>query len=181
MTNIENLKGKWVLDPSHSEFGFTVRHAGISKVRGRFSDVAATINAENEIENAPVVATAIVDSFDSGDAGRDAHVKGPDFFDIEKFPELTFTSTSLTHVKDDEFKLDGNLTVRDITRPVSFDVELHGTAVDPFGNARAGLSGKTVISRKEFGLTWNAALEAGGVLVGDKVTINLELSFIKEQ
>jgi polyisoprenoid-binding protein YceI len=180
MTNIENLKGKWTLDSTHSEFGFTVRHAGISKVRGRFNDVAATINAEDSIEDAAVNAIAKVDSFDSGDAGRDAHVKGPDFFDIELYPELSFSSTSLKHVKGEEFKLDGNLTIRDVTLPVSFEVELHGTALDPFGNARAGLSGKTVISRKDFGLTWNAALETGGVLVGDKVTVILELSFIKE-
>ena len=184
MTNIENLKGKWTLDPAHSEFGFSVRHAGISKVRGRFTDIAATIDAENGIEDAPVKAVAKAASFDSGDANRDAHVIGPDFLDSAKYPELHFDSTALKFLSiadDGDFQLEGNLTIRDVTLPVSFEVELLGTAVDPFGNARAGLSGSTVISRKDFGLTWNAALETGGVLVGDKVTITLELSFVKEQ
>ncbi len=117
-------------------------------------------------------------SFDSGDANRDGHVKGADFFDVEQFPELTFTSTELS-AAGETYELTGDLTIRGITSPVTFETEFNGVAVDPFGATRAGFSGQTTISRKEFGLTWNAALEAGGVLVGDKVTITLEVAFVK--
>ncbi|MFF2843058.1 YceI family protein [Paenarthrobacter sp. NPDC057981] len=169
--------GTWTLDASHSEIGFTVRHAGISKVRGQFKDAAATLEVGETLTDSKVNATIQTASFDSGDVNRDGHVKGEDFFDVEKFPEITFVSR---HVKanGNSFDLVGDLTIKGVTKEVSIETEFNGVAVDPFGNTRAGVSGETTISRKDFGLTWNAVLEAGGVLVSDKVVINLELAFI---
>lgn len=172
--------GTWSADVSHSSVGFVVRHAGISKVRGEFKDFVATVHAGETLPEFSVDATIKADSFDSGDVNRDGHVKSADFFDVEKFPELTFKSTSLTQSGSD-FTLEGELTIKDVTKTVQFDVEFNGVARDPFGVFRAGLEAKTVISRKDFGITWNAALEAGGVLVSDKVTIRLDLEFVLDE
>jgi polyisoprenoid-binding protein YceI len=169
--------GTWTLDPSHSEIGFTVRHAGISKVRGQFTDAAATLDLAENVTDSKVNASIKTASFDSGDANRDGHVRGEDFFDVETFPEISFVSSTIVP-KGDAYELQGDLTIKGITRPVALETEFNGVAVDPFGNTRAGLSAETTISRKDFGLTWNAVLEAGGVLVSDKVAINLELAFI---
>ncbi|KUM33420.1 YceI family protein [Arthrobacter sp. EPSL27] len=169
--------GTWTLDNSHSEIGFTVRHAGISKVRGQFKDAEATLDLAENVADSKVNATIKTASFDSGDVNRDGHVRGEDFFDVEKFPEISFVSNAIVP-KGDAYELQGDLTIKGVTRPVALETELHGVAVDPFGNTRAGLTAETTISRKDFGLTWNAVLEAGGVLVSDKVGINLELAFI---
>jgi polyisoprenoid-binding protein YceI len=171
-------QGTWNLDAAHSEIGFSVRHAGISKVRGKFTAVSATATIGDTLETSSVTASIQAASFDSGDANRDGHVRSADFFDAEQFPELTFASTGITGAGE-TYKLTGDLTIRGITKSVTFETEFNGVAVDPFGATRAGFSGQTVISRKDFGLTWNAALEAGGVLVGDKVTISLEVAFVK--
>jgi polyisoprenoid-binding protein YceI len=171
-------QGTWNLDASHSEIGFSVRHAGISKVRGKFLEATAVATVGSDLSGTSVTATIQASSFNSGDANRDGHVKGADFFDVETFPELTFVSTSISG-SGETYELSGDLTIRGITRPVTFETEFNGVAVDPFGATRAGFSGQTIISRKDFGLTWNAALEAGGVLVGDKVTISLEVAFVK--
>lgn len=176
--SIEIIPGTWNLDTSHSEVGFTVRHAGISKVRGSFTDVEGTLTVGDSIATSKVEATIKTESFDSNDNNRDAHVKGPDFFNVEEFPEMTFVSTGVAGTPE-EFELQGNLTIKDTTKPVTFKVEFGGVAVDPFGATRAGFSATTQISRKEFGITWNAALEAGGVLVGDKVTINIDSAFVR--
>ncbi|GAB3255591.1 YceI family protein [Arthrobacter pigmenti] len=170
-------KGTWTLDPSHSEVGFTVRHAGISKVRGNFDNVEAALEVADSLEKSRLSATAKTDSFNSNDANRDAHVKGADFFDAEKYPELKFVGTDVSG-SGESYKITGDLTIKDTTKAVTFDTEFNGVAVDPFGATRAGFSGSTVINRKDFGLTWNAALETGGVLVGDKVTINLDVAFV---
>jgi polyisoprenoid-binding protein YceI len=169
--------GTWSLDNSHSEIAFTVRHAGISKVRGQFKDAEATLELAENVADSKVNATIKTASFDSGDANRDGHVRGEDFFDVEKFPEISFASSTIVP-KGDAYELQGDLTIKGVTRPVVLETEFNGVAVDPFGNTRAGLSAETTISRKDFGLTWNAVLEAGGVLVSDKVAINLELAFI---
>lgn len=168
--------GTWTLDNSHSEIGFSVRHAGISKVRGQFKDVAATATVGETLADSSVEATAKIASLDTSDANRDGHLHSADFFDAEQFPDMTFKSTSIS-AQGETYSLNGDLTIRGTTLPVSFDTEFNGVAVDPFGTTRAGFSGQTTISRKDFGLTWNAALEAGGVLVGDKVTISLEVEF----
>lgn len=170
-------QGTWNYDGSHSEVGFSVRHAGISKVRGNFDTVDATLEVGSSLEDSKVTATIKTASFNSNDENRDGHVRGEDFFDVEKYPEMTFESKRVEGAGE-TYKLIGDLTIRGITREVAFDTEFNGVAVDPFGATRAGFSGQTVISRKDFGLTWNAALEAGGVLVGDKVTINLDAAFV---
>ena len=169
--------GLWTLDNSHSEIAFTVRHAGISKVRGQFKDAEATLDLAENVADSKVNATIKSASFDSGDVNRDGHVRGEDFFDVEKFPEISFVSSSIVP-KGDAYELQGELTIKGVSRPVSLETEFNGVAVDPFGMTRAGLSAETTISRKDFGLTWNAVLDAGGVLVSDKVAVNLELAFI---
>ncbi|WP_255770853.1 YceI family protein [Pseudarthrobacter sulfonivorans] len=171
--------GVWTLDMSHSEIGFTVRHAGISKVRGRFTDASAEARVGDSLAEASLHATVKTASFESGDANRDGHVKGPDFFDVEQYPEMTFRATSVEGDGED-YTLTGDLTIRGVSKPVELEVEFTGVAVDPFGATRAGFSAETDISRKEFGLTWNAALEAGGLLVSDKVKINVEAALVKQ-
>jgi polyisoprenoid-binding protein YceI len=164
---------------SHSEIGFTVRHAGISKVRGRFTDASAEAKIGQSLADASLHATVKTASFDSGDANRDGHVKGPDFFDVENFPEMTFRATSVEGDGQD-YTLTGDLTIRGSTKPIELEVEFTGVAVDPFGATRAGFSAEAEISRKEFGLTWNAVLETGGLLVSDKVMINVEAALVKQ-
>ena len=171
--------GLWTLDMSHSEIGFTVRHAGISKVRGRFTDASAEAKIGQSLADASLHATVKTASFDSGDANRDGHVKGPDFFDVENFPEMTFRATSVEGDGED-YTLTGDLTIRGVTKPIELEVEFTGVAVDPFGATRAGFSAEAEISRKEFGLTWNAVLETGGLLVSDKVMINIEAALVKQ-
>ncbi|MGF9664239.1 YceI family protein [Arthrobacter crystallopoietes] len=174
---IELSPGTWNLDLAHSEVGFIVRHAGISKVRGQFTDAEGTLVVGETLEGSSVQAVVKTSSFDSNDDNRDAHVKGGDFFDVEQYPNMTFKASGVEGTPE-EFKLTGDLTIKDTTLPVVFDVEFGGMAVDPFGATRAGFSATTQISRKQFGITWNAALEAGGVLVGDKVTINVDAAFV---
>ena len=172
--------GTWVMDPSHSEVGFSVRHMMISKVRGAFGVKSATIVApENPLE-VTVVAQVAAPSLDTQAEGRDAHLRSGDFFDVEAYPTLNFVSTGV-RVEGGDFLVDGDLTIRDITKPVTFELEFNGFGVDPWGNYKAGASAKTVINREDFGLTWNAALEAGGVLVGKDVTITLELQGALQQ
>ncbi len=172
--------GIWNLDMSHSEIGFTVRHAGISKVRGRFTDASAEAKVGNSLAASRLHATVKTASFDSGDANRDGHVRGADFFDVESYPEMTFRATGIEGDAED-YTVTGDLTIRGVTKPVELEVEFSGVAVDPFGATRAGFSAETEISRKEFGLTWNAALEAGGLLVSDKVKINVEAALVKKE
>lgn len=168
-----DFNGKWNLDASHSEVGFVVRHAGISKVRGKFEFVEAVLESDAEL-NGTVSAKAKADTFNSGDENRDGHIKSADFLDVENYPTLDFSG------RINGETLSGTLTIRGVSQDVVFDIEDAGTAVDPFGNLRAGFEAKTTISRKDFGLTWNAALETGGVLVSDKVVITLDVSFIKD-
>lgn len=173
--------GIWSLDPAHSEIGFSVRHAGISKVKGGFKDVVATINVRDSNEDTfEITAIAKTESFDSGDANRDKHVRGADFLDAEAFPEVTFDSTKVTF-DDDDFVLKGDLTIRGVTKRVKFKGTFNGIARDPFGILRAGMEATTVINRKDFGIVWNAALDTGGVLVSEKVKIVLDLSFVFDE
>ena len=170
--------GTWTIDPSHTEASFTVRHAGISKVRGTVAITSGTLTVGEDLESSSVVVTLDPSTVSTGDANRDGHLRGNDFFDVESFGEWSFTSTAIrpaggTHV------VVGDLTIHGVTREVELETEFNGTAVDPFGNTRAGFEASVTISRKDFGLTWNAALEAGGVLVADKVRIDLDVSAIK--
>ncbi|MEJ1156317.1 YceI family protein [Microbacterium marmarense] len=172
--------GTWVLDPSHSEVTFSVRHMMISKVRGSFGVKSATIVApENPLE-ARVEATVDASSIDTNDEGRDTHLRSADFFDVETYPTIEFRSTA-TRVEAGDLFVDGDLTMHGVTKPVSFELELGGFGVDPWGNYKAGATATTVVNREDFGLTWNAALETGGVLVGKDITITLDLQGSLEQ
>ena len=165
---------KWNLDPTHSEITFKVKHMMISNVKGEFRNFSAEIEAENDtFKNAKVNATIQTDSIDTNNADRDVHLKGEDFFNAAKNPTITFSSDSLN---DD---ITGNLSINGITKPVKLDVDFGGINVDPWGNTKAGFSFEGKISRKDFGLNWNAALETGGVLVSDEVKIAGELQFLK--
>ncbi|MGL3150020.1 YceI family protein [Microbacterium sp. A82] len=172
--------GTWILDPSHSEVTFSVRHMMISKVRGSFGMKSATLVApENPLE-AQVTASVDVTSIDTNDEGRDGHLRSADFFDTDAYPTMEFVSTG-ARADNGDFFIDGDLTIRNVTRPVSFAFDFGGFGQDPYGNYKAGASATTTINREEFGLTWNAALETGGVLVGKDVTITLDLQGALQQ
>jgi len=173
------LTGTWVIDPSHSEAGFTTRHAGIAKVRGSIAITEGTIVVGDSLETSSVTAVLDAATIDTRDANRDGHLRSADFFDVENFPTWTFTSTSVAP-KGSDYVLTGELAIHGVAKTVDLDLEFNGTATDPFGNARAGFSASTEISRKDFGLTWNAALETGGFLVSDNVKVSLEISTIRQ-
>lgn len=180
MTQITDLKGTYTLDPSHSEVGFTTRHAMVTKVRGAFSDYSgtATIDGANPSASSLEV-TVQAASIDTRSADRDAHVRGADFFDVEQYPTITFRATDFA-VHGDTVDVTGDLTIKDVTRSVTIPFEFNGAATDPFGHERIGFEGKVDVSRADFGLTWNAALETGGFLVSDKVTLEFEVSAVKQ-
>lgn len=170
----------WNIDVAHSGINFSIRHMVVSKVRGRFAQYTGTLNlADDDLSHSQVEVTIEAASIDTGVAQRDAHLKSADFFDAEKFPQLRFRSTRLTKAADDRYTMTGELTIRDVTREVTLDVEYGGAAKDPWGNDRVGFLAKTEIDRKDFGLGWNQVLEAGGVLVGDRVSIELEVQAVK--
>ena len=171
----------WNIDPAHSAAEFKVKHMMISNVKGHFAKVTGTLTLdESDLSRSRVEARIEAASLETRDAQRDAHLKGGDFFDVEKFPSLSFQSTRISVVKDGELAVEGDLTIRDVTRKVVFSVEgPTPPAKDPWGNTRVGVSATTRISRKDFGLSWNAALESGGFLVGDEVTITLDVQFVK--
>jgi polyisoprenoid-binding protein YceI len=171
----------WNIDPAHSSAEFKVKHMMISHVKGHFAKVTGALTLdETNLANSRVEAIIDATSLETRDAQRDAHLKGADFFDVEKFPTLSFKSTRISLVRDGELSVEGDLTVRGATDKVVFSVEgPTPPAKDPWGNTRVGVSATTKISRKDFGLTWNAALESGGFLVGDDVTITLDVQFVK--
>lgn len=168
--------GNWTLDPLHTEVSLTVRHAGITKVSALFENAEADL-VVNDDNTGSVEASIDTDSFNSQSVDRDNHIKSSDFLDVDKYPEITF-KVSHTKVEHDFFEITGDLTIRGITKPVVVDAEFGGEAVDPFGAKRIGFSASTAISRREFGLVWNAVLETGGVLVGDKVSIEIDAAFV---
>lgn len=171
--------GTYAIDPSHSEVGFTVRHAGISKVRGSFEKFEGALTvAENLLDSRAEVAIDAA-SINTRDANRDNHLRSADFWDAENKPTWTFVSTGVTG-DHENFTLVGELTINGVTKPVELDVEYNGHVVDAFGTPRMGFSASTELSRKEFGLTWNAAMETGGFLVGDKVKIALEIAAVPQ-
>ena len=175
------LTGEYTLDPSHTRLGFVARHAMVTKVRGAFNEFEGTARIDGGDPSKSSARVVIkVASVDTRNADRDAHLRSADFFDVEKYPEIVFVSTGVSQVGERTFRLSGDLTIKDVTRPVSIDFEYQGSARDPFGNQRIGFEGSTVVSRKEFDLTWNAALETGGVLVSDDVTLEFEVSAIKK-
>jgi len=170
--------GTWAIDTTHTEASFTVRHAGISKVRGTVAVTGGTVTVGDDLASTSVSVTLDPSTVSTGDANRDGHLKSGDFFDVEKFGDWTFVSTEVREAGG-TYVIAGDLTIHGVTQRVELATEFNGTAVDPFGNTRAGFEATVTISRKDFGITWNAALEAGGVLVSDKVVIALDVSIIK--
>jgi polyisoprenoid-binding protein YceI len=166
--------GTWVLDAVHSTVGFTVRHMMVSKVRGRFTDFTADIVTAADPLQSTVSATVQMASIDTGDEGRDGHLRTNDFFDIENHPTMTFRSTGITGSGSD-FELTGDLTLRGVTKSVTFDLEFGGVSTDPWGNTRAGFTVTGSINRKDFDMSWNSVLETGGIAVGEKVQIELDI------
>ena len=171
----------WNIDPVHSVAEFKVKHMMISNVKGQFTGIKGALALdEADLANSHVETTLDAASINTREAQRDAHLKSADFFDVEKFPTLSFKSTRVSRVKNGELAVAGDLTIHGITRNVVFNVEgPTAPGKDPWGNVRVGLSATTKINRKDFGLTWNAALETGGILVGDDVTITLDVQFVK--
>lgn len=178
--SIRDLSGNYNLDLSHSRIGFVARHAMVAKVRGSFDDVSGTAVIDGTNPSASSLEVTIqATSIDTRSEGRDAHLRSADFFDVEQYPTITFVGTRFEITDDTTVEVTGDLTIRGVTKSVTVPFEFGGTAVDPFGNQRVGFEGSVDVNRKEWGLTWNAALEAGGVLVSDKVTLELEVSAVK--
>ncbi|MFD3718363.1 YceI family protein [Streptomyces sp. NPDC058674] len=175
------LTGDYVIDAAHSSIGFTVRHAMVTNVRGSFGDHEGALHLDG---SDPSRSTAVIDvriaSVDTGIADRDGHLRGPDFFDAEAFPLMTFRSTGASRLGGDAYRISGDLTIKDVTRPLSIDLEFSGSATDVYGNERVGFEGSAEILRSDWGLTWNAALEAGGVMVSDKVKLTFDISAVKQ-
>jgi polyisoprenoid-binding protein YceI len=174
------LAGTWAVDPVHSEVGFSIRHLMVSKVRGRFSRFDGSfVTAEDPLASS-VSASVDLASIDTGNPDRDAHVRSADFLDVERYPELTFHSTGV-RVEDDGYVVDGDLSLHGVTRPVSLQLEVHGFQPDsPFGDTRAGFTAKTEIDRRDFGIEFNIPLDGGGVGLGHKVEITLEIEAIRQ-
>ncbi|MFT4110548.1 YceI family protein [Propionicimonas sp.] len=179
-STVRDLSGTYTLDGSHSRVGFVARHAMIAKVRGAFNEVSgtATIDGANPAASSLEVTIGVA-SVDTRDANRDGHLQSPDFFDAATYPTITFKATGFEIVDDETVNVTGDLTIKDVTKPVTVPFTFGGAATDPFGNSRIGFEGEVTVNRKDWGLTWNAALETGGVLVSDKVVLELEVSAIK--
>jgi polyisoprenoid-binding protein YceI len=177
---IEDLSGDYSLDVAHTRIGFSARHAMVTSVRGSFQDFEGTahLDAADPTKSSAKL-TIRVASLTTGQEQRDAHLRSPDFFDVETYPEITFESTDVEQLDGDTYRLVGDLTIKDQTQPVSVDFTFNGSAKDPFGNLRAGFEGRTTVNRKDWGLTWNAALETGGFLVADKVKFEFDVSAVK--
>jgi len=174
------LTGDYTIDPTHSRIGFVARHAMVTKVRGSFGEFEGAGHFDLESPARSHLSLSIqAASIDTGNADRDGHLKSNDFFDMERYPHITFASTAVEKVGDDSYKVTGDLTIKGVTQPVSVDFEYTGSARDPFGNERIGFEGKTTVNRKDWGISWNAALETGGVLIGEKVTLEFDVSAIK--
>ena len=179
-TNPGEVTGDYTIDAAHSRLGFVARHAMVTKVRGQFTDVEGEIHVDgHNPENSSGTVRIKTASISTQQEDRDTHLRTGDFFDVENYPAITFQSRSVQAKGSDTYSVTGDLTIRGTTKPVEFDLEFTGLARDPFGNLRAGFEGGTTINRKDWGLTWNAALETGGWLVSDKITVELDLSAIK--
>lgn len=174
---LKDLQGTYVLDPTHTTLSFVARHAMVTKVRGSFEEFEGTAVIG---ENPSLDVTIKVDSVNTRNADRDNHLRGEDFFDAAKFPTMTFKGQSYEIKGDDVVEITGDFTIKDVTKTITIPFEYQGAAKDPFGNERIGFEGKTTVNRSDFGLTWNAALETGGFMVSDKVTLEFDVSAIKQ-
>lgn len=171
--------GTFELDPSHTHVGFSVRHM-MGKVRGRFTSFSGTVTVADDPPDSSVEVSVDVGSVDTGDEQRDGHLRSPDFFDVESHPTMTYRSTGLTSEGEGRYRVEGDLTIKGVTRPVPLSLTFEGVGVDPWGNQRLGFSASAEIDREQFGLTWNQALETGGMLVGRKVTVNIEAEAVRQ-
>lgn len=181
MTDFSAAAGTWKIDDSHTTLGFSARHAMVSKVRGRFNDFEGTFTLDaTSPENSTANVTIKTASVDTRNEDRDTHLKSAEFLNVEQHPELTFTSTTVKYTGDTDFILGGDLTINGITRQVEVEIAYVGVSQDPWGGTRIGFEGHTEISRKDFGLTFNVALDTGGVLVGDKIRIDLDVEAVKQ-
>lgn len=177
---IDSITGTYTIDPSHSQIGFTARHAMVTKVRGAFNEFSGSGQLDGEVPaNSLFQVTIKTASIDTRNADRDGHLKSNDFFAMDEFPEITFVSTNVEKSDASTFTVTGDLTIKGVTKPVSIPFEFTGSAIDPYGNFRIGFEGKATINRKDWGVNWNAALEAGGVLVSEKVNLEFEISAIR--
>ncbi|ALV52359.1 YceI family protein [Streptomyces althioticus] len=175
------LTGDYELDPAHTTIGFVARHAMVTNVKGHFADFTGTLHLDGaDPSNSTATIDVVMDSIDTGNADRDGHLKSADFFKTDEFPTMTFRSTKAEALGGDDYRITGDLTILGTTRPISIDLEFNGAAKDPFGNERVGFEGKAEISRAEWGLTWNAALETGGMLVSDKIKLVFDISAIRK-
>ncbi|MEW1672531.1 YceI family protein [Streptomyces noursei] len=174
------LSGDYTIDPAHSSIGFTVRHAMVTNVRGSFGEHEGVLKLDG---SNPAASTAQIDvkiaSIDTGIGDRDGHLKSPDFFDAEQFPLMSFRSRAVEQLDAETYRITGDLTIKDVTRPLAIDLEFNGAATDVYGAQRVGFEGNAEILRSEWGLTWNAALETGGVMVSDKVKLTFDISAVK--
>jgi polyisoprenoid-binding protein YceI len=175
-----DLTGTYSLDPAHTRIGFVARHAMVTKVRGAFNEFegATTVDGDNPA-NSSVRVTIDAASIDTRNAQRDEHLRSDDFLAMEQYPQITFVSTDVRQVDETTFETSGDLTIKGVTRRITVPFEFEGASQDPFGNQRIGFEGSVTISRKDYGITWNAALETGGVLVGDKIVLEFEVSATK--
>ena len=179
-TITQNLTGDFTIDTAHSRIGFVARHAMVTKVHGHFGEFSGTAHLDQaNPANTTAQVTIKVDSINTSNEQRDGHLRTNDFFDAPTFPEITFTSNLVETVGTDEYRMTGDLTIKGVTKSIVIDWESTGTAVDPYDNLRAGFEGKAVINRSDFGVNFNAALETGGVLVSDKITLEFDVSAIK--
>ncbi|SEN88786.1 YceI family protein [Actinacidiphila rubida] len=178
--NLAAVSGDYTIDPAHSTLGFVARHAMVTNVKGKFNDFTGTLHLDGRD---PASSTATIDvtmdSIDTGSADRDGHLKSADFFRTDEFPAMTFRSLKAEALGGDDFRITGDLTILGVTKPLSIDLEFSGAATDPYGNERVGFEGRAEILRSEWGLTWNAKLETGGVLVSDKIKLHFDISAIK--
>ena len=175
------LSGDYTIDTAHSRVGFVARHAMVTKVRGSFDEFEGSIHLDGETpEKSSGKVTIQAKSINTRNSQRDDHLRSNDFLDMDNQPEITFASTGIKQTGDAEFVVSGDLSIRGVTKPVEIAFEYTGTATDPFGNQRVGLEGSVVINRKDFGVSWNAALETGGVLVSEKVVLEFEISAVKQ-
>jgi len=178
----QDLGGDYEFDPAHTRLGFIARHAMVTKVRGSFQDFDGKLHIDaDDPENSTAEVRIVANSIDTGVQQRDGHLRSNDFFDMATFPEIRFASTGIETVDSATYRVTGDLTIKGLTKPVTLDVEVTGTAVDPMGNHRLGLEASTIVNRKDWGITWNAPLEAGGVLVSDKITLDIDISAIKQE
>jgi polyisoprenoid-binding protein YceI len=176
---MENMK--WEIDPTHSEVMFKIKHLEIATLTGRFDEITGTAEAQEDFENAVFSFSANVDSIDTNNKNRDEHLKSVDFFDAENFPKITFNSIKFKRIGDATFEIIGKLTIKGITKPTILHIDYGGKSIDPWGNTKAGLRLKGVINRTDYGLTWNSAIETGGVLISEEVRINGNIELIQKQ